>query len=105
MGLEVQGWGEPQDAKELLGWKKMVSQSCESVWGPAGILQKTSAEQDERIPVLLQARMTQRERHAVAPWVEEGAPLQESSRGFFCCCCKLGRVTCCFHWIEAERLL
>lgn len=36
----------------------------------AGILQKSSAEEDERIPALLQARMTQRERHGVAPWVE-----------------------------------
>lgn len=27
--------------------------------------------------------MTQRERHGVAPWVEEGDPLQEGSRGIF----------------------
>lgn len=32
--LEEQGQGEPQDAKELLGWKKMVSQSCGSGWAP-----------------------------------------------------------------------
>ena len=27
--------------------------------------------------------MTQRERHGVAPWVEEGAPLQEAAEVFF----------------------
>lgn len=37
----------------------------------AGIIQKTSAEEDRRIQVLLWANMTQRERHGVAPWVEE----------------------------------
>lgn len=84
--LEVQGQGEPQDAKELLGRKKLVSQSCESSRGPPSLLEyskRPQAKEDKRIPVLLQARMTQRERHGVAAWVEKGAPLQEGSRGIF----------------------
>jgi len=48
----------------------------------AGIIQKTSAEEGKRIPVLLWANMTQRERHGVAPWVEEGASLQDRSTDF-----------------------
>lgn len=63
----------------------MFSQSCESVLGPshiAGKLQKTSAEEDERIPVLPQATMTQRERHSVAPWVEEVLPSTKAAQVF-----------------------
>lgn len=77
----------------------------------AGRIQKTSAEEDRRIQVLLRANMTQRERHSVTPWVEEmllsktGAEILCFLCGLFSLCYfKLDWVASCFCWPENEWL-
>lgn len=83
--LEELGWGEA-GCKRVGGWKKMVSRSCESVLGPshiAGKLQKASSKEDEKIPVLPRAKMTQRERHGGASWVEVVLLSKKAAQVFF----------------------